>query len=113
MIKTNMTIYHTDGAGRKRKTIRLNLKACRELLENRRLEWRDLTPKLKGLLQRRFTACCNAGGTPDFSQGCEAKTNKLGYVIPERPPSIEHLPNKTAVRTAIRRIKQTTSKSYV
>lgn len=104
------SIYHADSLGRRGKTIRLNLKAVRELLEDRRLEWKDLTAKKKELLQQRFTAYHEAGGLSDFSTGRDSCVNDLGIEIPEQPPSIEHLPNKTAVRTAIRKIKQTTHK---
>lgn len=92
----NETIYHRENTGRLGKTLKLNLKAVRELLGRHVEHFDNLTPADKILLQRRFRRYCQLG-RPDFGIGhVETKFAQ------EHPPSVDHLPNKRALEFALK-----------
>ena len=93
------SIYHREAGTGFGKAIRLNLKAVRELLGREVAHFTDLTPKDKDLLQRRFTAYCKKGSA-DFSPGSIAS-----QFCGDNPPSIDNLPNKSAVSFALLTVK--------
>ena len=94
------TIFHRDAGVGFGLAIRLNLKAVRELLDREVPHFSDLSPADKKLLQRRFSAYCRKGRA-DFSIGQVAEK-----FSEEQPPSVDNLPNKEAVRFALRTVKE-------
>jgi hypothetical protein len=96
---TSDSIYHLERMGAAGKPIRLNLQAVRDLLDRYVDHFNDLTEADKKLLQRRFTCYCK-NGSPDFSNGKEASKYEA-----EHPPSLDNIPNKIAVRLALKIVK--------
>lgn len=84
------TIYHIGPMGLFQKTIRLNLKAVRELLGRDVANFDVLTPQDKAELEYRFSVYC-MHGQPDWNQGDE----NTGV-----PPTINNLPCAHALMLA-------------
>ena len=84
------TIYHAGPMGTFQKTIRLNLKAVRDLLGRNVAHFDALTPQDKTELEYRFSVYC-MHGQPDWNQGDE----DAGI-----PPTINNLPSAHAITLA-------------
>ena len=90
------TIYHEQTGPRGEEFIRLNLKAVRELMDVRDLDWEDIGDEERSLLERRFSEYLKFGRA-DFRQGSPASPAKDQD---NTSFSIEHLPNKLAIERA-------------
>ena len=86
----NFSIYHAEHLGLLTRTIRLNLRAVRALLNEEVPHFDILTKDQKALLQRRFKAYCKHGNA-SFSNGNGA----------DMPPSINNLPCAPALAIAL------------
>jgi hypothetical protein len=91
----SISIFHEKCNGNFGKTIRLNLKAVRDLLARDVPSFSSLTDTDKALLQRRFDCYCKHA-RPDFGAGKDATRT-----TPEMPPSINNLPSKSALAQAL------------
>jgi hypothetical protein len=74
------SIYHAEIFGARR-TIRLNLRAIREIMPDFEIKGFDLTAEQRRILQSRATLYQKMGGKIDLQSGCEEKPEKL---IPAR-----------------------------
>jgi len=86
----NFSIYHAEVLGALTRTIRLNLRAVRALLDEDVAHFSVLTKDQKALLQRRFKSYCKHGNA-SFSNGNGA----------DMPPSINNLPCQSALAIAL------------
>jgi hypothetical protein len=90
-IKPMFSIYHQPGNGPR--TIRLNLLACKELMNRHLDDFDDLSESDHVELQRRLLIYCEFGKL-DVNSG---DTKYLHTEHEQREPSIDQLPDKQAL----------------
>ena len=95
-IREESSIYHVTECPNLGKTIKLNLKAVRDLMGRQIGHFDDLGIADREELQKRFLIYCEIA-EPDFFCGRDAD---LLRNHPEYPPSVDHLPNKKALKKA-------------